>query len=47
MGGSLRRHKRHKPKVFKRKAKKRFVKSSVPQDLVANAAEMQQKLGVE
>ena len=47
MGGSLRRHKKHKPKLIKRKAKKRFVKSNVPQELVHNAEELQQKLGVE
>lgn len=47
MGGSLRRHKKHKPRIIKRQAKKKFVKSTVPQDLVHNAEEMRQKLGVE
>lgn len=47
MGGSLRRHKKHKPKIIKRHKKRPHVKSSVPQELVANAEEIRQKLGVE
>lgn len=45
MGGSLRRHKRSKPRIIKRHKKQRFVKSEVPQDLVHNADELRQKLG--
>lgn len=47
MGGSLRRHKKHKPKIIKRQKKKRFTKSEVPQELVVNAQEIKEKLGVE
>jgi len=47
MGGSLRRHKKHKPKIIKRQKKKRFIKSEVPQELVVNAQEIKEKLGVE
>lgn len=47
MGGSLRRHKKHKPRIIKRQKKKRHVKSEVPQELRVNAAEIKEKLGVE
>ncbi|PRW59920.1 Nucleolar 16 [Chlorella sorokiniana] len=47
MGGSLRRHRKHKPRIIKRQKKKRHVKSNVPPELVVNAAEMKEKLGVE
>lgn len=86
MGGSLRRHKKHKPRIIKargrhacnrlhlvrsqrdrlllpsarrarilhrpalilqRQKKKKHVKSNVPQELVVNAEEIKQKLGIE
>ena len=47
MGGSLRRHKKSKPRIIKRQKKKKFVKSGVPQDLVHNKQEIEEKLGVE
>lgn len=47
MGGSLRRHKKHKPRIIKRQKKKRHVKSAAPQELVVNAAELKEKLGKE
>lgn len=47
MGKSIRRHRKHKPKIIKRHKKKPHVKSSVPQELVVNAAEIKEKLGIE
>lgn len=46
MGGSLRRHKKSKPRIIKRQKKKKFVKSDVPQDLVHNAEEIKLKMGI-
>ena len=45
MGGSLRRHKRHRPKIIKRKAKKPFRASKLPVELAAARPGMAAKLG--
>jgi hypothetical protein len=47
MPKSLKSVKKHKPRVIKRHKKKRFVRSEVPQELVVNAQEIKEKLGVE
>ncbi|KAL4458495.1 hypothetical protein ABPG75_013360 [Micractinium tetrahymenae] len=47
MGGSLRRHKKHKPRIIKRQKKKKHAKSNVPQELVMNTEEIKQKLGIQ
>lgn len=47
MGKSMRRHKRHKPRIVKRQKKKPHVKSSVPRELVVNAAEITERVGIE
>ena len=47
MGGSMRRHRKHKPRIIKRHSKKKHTKSEAPQELVVNAAEIKERTGVE
>lgn len=48
MGRSLRRLKKQRPKIIRRKHKKKFAKSKLPQEIRINgAADVGDKLGVE
>ncbi|KAG7669887.1 hypothetical protein Ndes2526A_g06189 [Nannochloris sp. 'desiccata'] len=47
MGGSLRRHKRHNPKVRKRKHKKPATKSLLPKEVTAQLPDIKKKLGID
>ena len=43
----MRRHRKHQPRIIKRHSKKKHTKSQAPQELVVNAAEIGERVGVQ